>query len=136
MISTFDLSLMGGLISFGGLLFFLLGTRRRAAAGLGASVKGMRESESLHDSRQRAEFLAGMRWLTVGALVLFVGLTRGTAAGYLFDLWTDIAFHVGILSACWAATAYRVKHVGGRPAPRSSSPLPANPASNGLNTAG
>lgn len=139
MISTFDLTLMGALISLGGLLFFLVGNRRRATSHLSACGNDMHEEHAqLGDGRERAEFLAGMRWLTVGILVLFVGFTRGNASGYLFDLWTDVAFHVGILSACWAATAYRVKHVAGagRPALRSSSSLPAPPASNGLNTAG
>ena len=80
--------------------------------------------------------MGGVRWLTVGALALFIGYTRGAESGYLFNLWTDVFFHVGLLSACWAATAVRLKHAGFKTTARLAQSVPQAIASDRLETAG
>jgi hypothetical protein len=110
MISTFDLILLGGLVSLGGLTFLFRAYRPRSAAspaGIASAVMGTR-STGRNESRHRAEAMAGVRWLTIGALALFVGYTRGSDSGYLFDFWGDLMFHTALLSGCWAATAFRI----------------------------
>jgi hypothetical protein len=79
--------------------------------------------------------MAGVRWLTVGALILFIGSTRGADSGYIFGLWTDVLFHVGLLSACWFATLYRLKTMPQRKKPVPA-PLPAVVAADRLETTG
>jgi hypothetical protein len=128
MISTFDLILLGGLISIGGIGFLVrahrrppIGSRFEAATDQTGNTKAKR-----NEDRVRAEAMAGVRWLTVGALALLIGSTRGADSGYLFDLWADVAFHTVLLSGCWAATAVRIQRVGGRGAPRGRN-APASP---------
>ena len=104
MISAFDLILLGGLVSLGGLIFLYRAYRCQPTG-----------STEVTAPRQRAEAMAGVRWLTVGALALFIGYTRGSDSGYLFDFWSDLAFHTALLSGCWAATVFRIKRAGGTP---------------------
>jgi hypothetical protein len=113
MISTFDLILLGSLISLGGLVFLFRAYRSQS---LGSPIQmastAMKSSgDGFHEARHRAETMAGVRWLTVGALALFIGYTRGADSGYLFDFWSDLAFHTALLSGCWAATVFRIKRV-------------------------
>lgn len=88
MISTFDLTLLGSLVSAGGLVFLRQG---KSAA------------------------IAGARWLTVGALTLFLAYAHGADDGYLFGPWSDVMFHVVFVSACWGATSFRMKQAAERP---------------------
>ena len=104
MISAFDLILLGGLVSLGGLIFLYRAYRCQPTG-----------SSEVTAPRQRAEAMAGVRWLTVGALALFVGYTRGSDSGYLFDFWSDLAFHTALLSGCWAATVFRINRAGAKP---------------------
>ena len=109
MISTFDLTLLGGLVSAGGLVFLRQGKWphvRVHSLGIGRQLE---LSSERRDHHARSTALAGARWLTVGALTLFVAYMHGAEKGYLFDPWTDVLFHVVFVSACWAATAYRMK---------------------------
>jgi hypothetical protein len=113
MISAFDLILLGGLVSLGGLIFLYRAYRCQPTG-----------SSEVTAPRQRAEAMAGVRWLTVGALALFIGYTRGSDSGYLFDFWSDLAFHTALLSGCWAATVFRIKRVGGKPGLGTTSGAP------------
>src|SRR5512143_652402 len=88
MISTFDLTLLGSLVSAGGLVFLRQG---KSAA------------------------IAGARWLTVGALTLFLAYAHGANDGYLFGPWSDVMFHVVFVSACWGATSFRMIQAAERP---------------------
>jgi len=115
MISAFDLILLGSLVSLGGFMFLFRTYRSRSTGSpLHIASTGMQNSAGdLHERRQRAETMAGVRWLTVGALALFVGYTRGSDSGYLFDFWSDLAFHTALLSGCWAATVFRINRASG-----------------------
>jgi hypothetical protein len=109
MISTFDLALLGSLVSAGGLVFLRQGKwpcLRVRSLAIGQRLDISPESRE-HYMRSRA--LAGARWLTVGALTLFVAYAHGTDEGYLFDPWTDVIFHLIFVSVCWTMTAYRMK---------------------------
>ena len=109
MISTFDLTLLGSLVSAGGLVFLRQGTWPHLSVhslGLG---KRLELSAERRDQHARSTALAGARWLTVGALTLFVAYAHGAAEGYLFSPWTDVLFHIVFVATCWAATAYRMK---------------------------
>lgn len=86
MISTFDLALLGSLVSAGGLLFLRQG---KSAA------------------------TAGSRWLTVGALTLLLAYAHGEEEGYLLGPWSDLMFHVVFVSTCWVATSFRVRQTAG-----------------------
>ena len=138
MMSTFDLILLGSLISLGGIGFLVRGYWRPSTGSrLETAAIGRREAgEGIDSDRQRAEAMAGVRWLTVGALALFIGHTRGAESGYLFNLWTDVFFHVGLLSVCWAATAFRLKHAGFKATIRPAPSVPQATMSNRLETAG
>lgn len=114
MISTFDLMLLGSCVSLGGALFLFRSYRdqlldsvfqRFPAAGLLAQDR---------DERQHSEALAGVRWLTVGMLTLFLGYTRGVESGYLFGPWMDVIFHMILISGCWIVTASRIKTLRSR----------------------
>jgi hypothetical protein len=132
MISTFDFFLLGGLISLGGLVFLLRAYRPQSTGSPLDIVFAVMRSRDTgpNETRQRAEAMAGVRWLTVGALALFMGNTRGSDSGYLFDFWADLMFHTALLSGCWVATAFRINRnrTGETPALR---PVPAtnSPAS-------
>lgn len=58
---------------------------------------------------------AGARWLTVGALTLFIAYAHGEEEGYLFGPWSDVMFHVVFVSTCWVATSYRIRQAAGQP---------------------
>jgi hypothetical protein len=109
MISTFDLTLLGSLVSVGGLLFLRHG--KWPALGLHGFGIGMPPRTFSAESRERharSTALAAARWLTVGALTLFFAFAQGAEEGYLFGPWSDVMFHVVFVSACWAATAFRM----------------------------
>jgi len=109
MISTFDLTLLGGMVSMGGLAFLRqpkwpsLGLRRLPR------VKSMPEfsKECLKD-HARSTALASARWLTVGILTLLIGYAHGEDHGYLFGPWSDVLFHMLFVSTCWTMTVYRI----------------------------
>ncbi|HJT19510.1 MAG TPA: hypothetical protein VJ746_03515 [Nitrospira sp.] len=88
MISTFDLTLLGGLVSAGGMVFLRQG---------------------------KSSAVAGARWLAVGALTLFVAYVHGADDGYLFSPWGDVMFHVFFVSTAWGMTAFRIKQSAERP---------------------
>jgi hypothetical protein len=77
MISTFDLFLLGSLISLGGLVFLLRAYRPQSTGSpLDIVFSVMRSRDTgLNETRLKAEAMAGVRWLTVGALALFLGYT-------------------------------------------------------------
>ncbi len=97
MISTFDLTLLGCLVSSGGLAFFAWPSVVMRLTGAGVT-----------DGQRRALMLAAARWLTVGPLCLFLAPTHGADSGYLFDAWGDVLFHLAFLGSCWFATAFRI----------------------------
>jgi hypothetical protein len=109
MISTFDLTLLGSLVSTGGLVFLRQGKWRHLSVhslGIGRQPE---LSAERRDHHARSIALAGARWLTVGALTLFVAYAYGAEEGYLFSPWTDVLFHIVFVSVCWTTTAYRMK---------------------------
>lgn len=117
MISTFDLILLGSLVSAGGLLFL----RQGKWPHLGWSWLYGRQpahSGSTPESRDRWErstAMAGARWLTLGALTLFLAYAHGEE-GYLFGPWGDVMFHIVFVSAAWGMTAFGIKRAAERPA--------------------
>ncbi len=136
MISTYDLVLLGSLISLGGVGFLFRGYRSSSIAWRRGGDSNGKSSEDRQDNRGRAESVAGVRWLTVGALTLFIGYTRGAESGYLFGPWTDILFHVGLLSVCWAATVSRLQKPRARMRKSLPRSTPATVAANHLETTG
>ncbi len=134
MISTFDLTLLGTLVSAGGLLFLLLVNWPYLGFGWldptadRTSMAARKRSEKT----ERSTMMAGARWLTVGALTLFLAYTHGADEGYLFGPWVDVMFHLALLSGCWAATAFRIKQAAERPTLETTvartAPLPSNEA--------
>jgi hypothetical protein len=90
MISTFDLTLLGGLVFAGGLVFL---------------------------RRGQSSAVAGGRWMAVGALTLFVAYVHGADDGYLFGPWSDVMFHVFFVSTAWGMTAFRIRRDAERPYP-------------------
>lgn len=110
MISTFDLTLLGSLVSAGGLAFLGQGRwpqlGRKWLAGRQPAHDGWSPDR---DRRDRSITLAGARWLTVGVLTLFLAYAHGAEEGYLFGPWGDVMFHVIFVSTCWGATTFRMK---------------------------
>jgi hypothetical protein len=100
MISTFDLTLLGSLVSAGGLVLL----RRGKWPGQHAIAL----TPETREQQARSTALAGARWLTVGALTLFIGYAHGETGGYLFGPWADVMFHIAFVSTCWATTVYRI----------------------------
>ena len=130
MINTFDLILIGSLISLGGLIFLFRAYRLRPTGTPPEIPTAVMKSRTpgLAETHQRAEAMAGVRWLTIGALTLFIGYTRGCNSGYLFDFWSDLLFHTALLSGCWAATVFRIKRVRGTPRAGTTASAPTAPA--------
>lgn len=116
MISTFDLTLLGTLISVGGIVFLRLGKWPH----LGSRWLSRHEADDFRltsesrENRERSTALAGVRWLTVGALTLFVAYAHGADEGYFFGPWSDIMFHLIFVAACWGMTAFRIKQAAER----------------------
>lgn len=111
MISTFDLTLLGSMVSTGGLA--LLCQRQWPHLRLGRLIGGNAGVDlpaERCDAQQRSTALAGARWLTVGLLTLFIAFAHGAETGYLFGPWTDVMFHFAFVSTCWATTLYRINH--------------------------
>jgi hypothetical protein len=129
MISTFDLVLIGSLVSLGGLIFLFRAYRFRPGTPPEIPTVMKSRTPGPAEIHQRAEAMAGVRWLTIGALAIFIGYTRGSSSGYLFDFWSDLLFHTALLSGCWAATAFRIKRVRGTPRATPTAGAPAAPAS-------
>jgi len=128
MLSTFDLTLLGSLVSAGGLAF--LGQAKwphLVWRGYNERQSGTWEStsESL-DRLERSTAIAGARWLTVGALTLFIAYAHGAEEGYLISPWGDVLFHVLFVSTCWGTTAFRMKRTAARQTgPTYDSPISA-----------
>ena len=117
MISTFDLLLLGGLVSIGGLA--LLSQRKRAHGDIDWLIEAKPVAELTVngvEGRARLTALAGARWLTVGALTLFIAYAHGAEEGYLFGPWTDVIFHLVFVSTCWVTTIYRINQTAQRTA--------------------
>lgn len=115
MLSTYDLTLLGSLVSAGGLAFLRQGKWPHLnvhwLAGRTRTIELPAESREQH---ARSTALAGARWLTVGALTLFMAYVHGAKEGYLFGPWTDVMFHLVFVSTCWATTVYRINHAAHR----------------------
>lgn len=122
MISTFDLTLLGSLIVFGGLVF--LQHRNWPHFGrIWLSGRRSFHADSTPESRERLErsaVMAGTRWLTVGALTLFLAYAQGGEAAYLFGPWSDVLFHVVFVAGCWGMTALGIKRKTEAPAGRTN----------------
>ena len=117
MISTFDLTLLGSLVSAGGLVFLRQGKWPHLSVhSLGISKESIALSAEGREQYVRATALAGARWLTVGALTLFIAYLHGAEEAYLFGPWTDVIFHVVFVSTCWVTTACRMKQAAERAA--------------------
>ena len=116
MISTFNLALLGSLVSAGGLVFLRqgkwphFGSRWLRGRTLPAVMTG--ESRGNH---HRSTAVAGARWLTLGALTLFLAYFHGADEGYLFGPWSDVMFHLVFVSTCWGMTAFRIKQAAYQP---------------------
>lgn len=116
MISTFDLTLLGSLVSAGGLVFLQQGkwphpgSRRFRSGTLPVEPTG--ENRENHE---RSTAVAGARWLTLGALTLFLAYFHGADEGYFFGPWSDVMFHVVFVSTCWGMTAFRIKQMASQP---------------------
>jgi hypothetical protein len=109
MISTFDLTLLGSMVSAGGLALLNQAKWPHLDVGWLSGVKPAVEltgEDVEHHARLTA--LAGARWLTVGALTLFIGYAHGAGEGYLFGPWTDVMFHFVFVSTCWLTTLVRI----------------------------
>ena len=103
------------MVSAGGMLFFR--QSKRPYLGFDWLRSGMRAAELTMETREhraRSAALAGARWLTVGALTLFIAYVHGAKEGYLFGPWTDVMFHVIFVSTCWATTAFRINQAADR----------------------
>ena len=115
MLSTYDLTLLGSLVSAGGLAFLRQGKSPHLnvhwLAGRTRTIELPAESREQH---ARSTALAGARWLTVGALTLFMAYVHGAKEGYLFGPWTDVIFHLVFVSTCWATTVYRINQAANR----------------------
>jgi hypothetical protein len=105
MISTFDLTLLGILVSAGGLVLLRQGKWPHFELRFSSPIILTPESR---EQRERSTALAGARWLTVGGLTLFIAYTHGADKGYLFGPWADVMFHLVFVSTCWATTVYRI----------------------------
>ena len=115
MISTFDLTLLGSLVSAGGLMFLRPGKRPSLNwSSLGIAKRPFELSAESRQQHARSTALAAARWLTVGGLTLFIAYVHGAEEGYLFGPWSDVMFHVVFVSTCWATTAFRMKHAAER----------------------
>lgn len=115
MISTYDLTLLGSLVTAGGLAFLRQGKWPHLNVHWRSGSKRTIELSAEHrDEHARSTALAGARWLTVGALTLFIAYVHGAKEGYLFGPWTDVMFHLLFVSTCWATTVYRINQVANR----------------------
>lgn len=110
MISTFDLTLLGSLVSAGGLAFLRQDKWPHLSLNrLGISKRTIELSAEGREHHARATALAGARWLTVGGLTLFIAYVHGAEEGYLFGPWSDVLFHFLFVTTCWITTVYRMK---------------------------
>ena len=109
MISTFDLTLLGSLVSAGGLVLLRRGKWPHPDFHwLRRGNRAIALTPEIQEQQARSTALAGARWLTVGALTLFIGYAHGEKDGYLFGPWADVMFHIAFVSICWATTVYRI----------------------------
>ena len=115
MISTFDLTLLGSMVSAGGLAFLREGRWPHLEFSRLISRKSIADrTAASRDHHARSTALAGARWLTVGALTLFIAYAHGGEEGYLFSPWGDVVFHVLFVASCWSFTAFRINHTAER----------------------
>lgn len=98
---AFDLIVLGALVSVGGALFL-------AKAYWSRPHSDPPEGRQVH---QHLHALAGVRWLTVGAIALVLGVTRGEAARYFIGPWSDALIHTVVLSMFWVATGVRTQRL-------------------------
>ena len=116
MISTFDLTLLGTLVSAGGIVFLRLGKWPHLGSRRlpGYEAEDFRLTSESRENHERSTAIAGARWLTVGVLTLFVAYAHGAEEGYFFGPWSDVMFHVIFVAACWGMTAFRIKQAAER----------------------
>jgi hypothetical protein len=105
MISTFDLMLLGSLVSAGGFVFLRQGKWPHLDLHFSTPIILTAECREQHE---RSTALAGARWVTVGAFTLFIAYMHGAEEGYLFGPWADVMFHAVFVSTCWVTTVYRI----------------------------
>ena len=126
MISTFDLTLLGSLVSAGGLAFLRQGKWPHLDLHFSKPIIMTAECRESTNDRRR---LPAARWLTVGALTLFIAYVHGADEGYLFGPWADVMFHLVFVSTCWATTLYRTNQTAQRSTALSIPPaVPHHPA--------
>ncbi len=116
MISTFDLTLLGSLVSAGGVVFLRQGKWPHLSVPSLGTGKPLELSAERRAHHARSTVIAGARWLTVGALTLFVAYVHGAEEGYFFGPWSDVIFHIVFVSTCWSTTAFRMKQAAERAA--------------------
>jgi hypothetical protein len=110
-IGAFDLLVLGTLVSVGGAAFIAKAYWRTP---LSETVKRTPVAQAnpvliRHQIHQHLHALAGVRWLAVGAVALFLGVTRGEEAAYFFGPWADVLVHAAVLSLSWVATVARTR---------------------------
>jgi hypothetical protein len=99
MISTFDLTPLGSLVSAGGLVFLRHNKWPYLSwCSLGISKRSFELSAESRQQHAQSTALAGARWLTVGVLTLFIAYVHGAEGDYLFGPWSDVMFHVVFVS--------------------------------------
>jgi hypothetical protein len=111
MISTFDLTLLGALVSAGGIMLLRQGKWPHIDVHFSRTILLTAESRERHE---RSTALAGVRWLTVGGMTLLISYVHGADEGYLFGPWADVMFHLVFVSTCLAATLNRIHQTAQR----------------------
>ncbi|MER3423539.1 MAG: hypothetical protein C4293_10195 [Nitrospiraceae bacterium] len=115
-ISPFHLIVLGTLASIGGALliakaYWWPSLDRRTARH---TIEGSQPFLIRREILQHSHTMAGVRWLVVGTVALFFGMTRRGETFYFIDPWTDVFLHVVVLSFSWVATLTRTKGISRR----------------------
>lgn len=114
--SPFHLTVLGILALIGGALLIAKAYWRPSFKDemVKHTIEGSRPLLIRYEILRHSHTVAGVRWLVIGAVALFFGMTRRGETFYFVDPWTDVFLHVAVLSFSWVATIARAKGMSRR----------------------
>lgn len=120
----FDLLLLGILTLAGGAILILQGWRRASEATTPAA-RGISPGGSFELRRQavrHAHNLAGVRWMTIGAVAFLLAVTRERDTMFLVENWENVLMPLTVLTVALFITSGRADRAGRKTAAPSDPP--------------
>lgn len=120
----FDLLLLGILTLAGGAILIVQGWRRasRATTPVARGVSPDGSFELRPAAVRHAHNMAGVRWMTIGAVAFVLAVTRERDTMFLVETWENVLMPLTVLTVALVITSGRADRAGRRAAERHNLP--------------